>query len=244
MFGKIAIAFLLLVAGPIGFGLATGDVQALVSTISDNPGASHEKVTICHRTESEQNPYVEITVNFNSIEDARDVKGHIRHPDDIIPPYTYTDPQGTVVFPGQGDQSILANGCKLQDETTTTTTTTTTPTTTETTTTTTGTTTTTQPTETTTTQPTTTTTTTVGTTTVSQPTTTVDTTTTVGTTTATPPPATTTTATKSSSAAASKPKNAPAKKHTKTCPAPAYLKNGQCVRDFKGESHPVASGQG
>lgn len=85
------------------------------------PGASHEKVTICHATGSATNPYVEITVNFNSIEDARDVKGHVRHGDDIIPPYSYSDPQGSITFPGQGDQSILTNGCKAGTTTSTTT---------------------------------------------------------------------------------------------------------------------------
>ena len=60
------------------------------------PGASHEKVTLCHATSSKKNPYVVITVNFNSIADAQSVGGHGDHADDIIPPYTYTDPQGTV----------------------------------------------------------------------------------------------------------------------------------------------------
>jgi hypothetical protein len=234
MFKKAAVIFVLLVAGPLGFAVATGDVGAVISTISDNPGASHEKVTLCHHTGSATNPYVEITVNFNSIEDAKSAKGHLEHDGDIIPPYTYTDPQGTFSFPGQGDQDVLANGCN--PVVTTTTTTTTTPTTTTTETTPTTTTTTTTPT------PTTTTTTTTGTTTETTGTTTVGTTTTTPATTTVGTPTTPATP-KKPAAPKAKPKP-PARKHTKTCPAPAYLKNGQCFRDFQGNPHPVAPAQG
>jgi hypothetical protein len=111
--GVIAAAF---VTGA-GAGNPPGDTT---------PGASHEPVTLCHATSSEKNPYVVITVNFNSIADAQSVGGHGDHADDIIPPYAYIDPQGTVNYPGQGDQSILANGCEVDQTTTTTPTTTTT----------------------------------------------------------------------------------------------------------------------
>lgn len=102
-----------------------GTVGALIET--DNPGASHEKVTICHSVEGKGETgfgYNIITVNFNSIADAQSVGGHGDHEGDIIPPYTYTDPQGTVNYPGKGDQSRLP-GCGPPDDTTTTDTTTT-----------------------------------------------------------------------------------------------------------------------
>lgn len=37
---------------------------------------------------------------------------------------------------------------------------------------------------------------------------------------------------------------APPKKSTKQCPAPAYMLDGQCVRDHEGEPHPVVPGNG
>jgi CHRD domain len=44
------------------------------------PGNGGKKVTICHRTGSETNPYVEIRVSKNALK-----KGHARHAGDIIP---------------------------------------------------------------------------------------------------------------------------------------------------------------
>ena len=45
------------------------------------------KVTICHATSSEKNPYVQLQVDDDSI-----VKeGHGEHPDDIIPPFDYVE---------------------------------------------------------------------------------------------------------------------------------------------------------
>ena len=103
---------LIMIAAMIAaFGLGGAAAVAASSDKPSTPGAAHDKVTICHATGSATNPYVEITVNFNSIQDAKDVKGHIRHGDDIIPPYTYSDSQGTFSFPGQGDQTLLANNC-------------------------------------------------------------------------------------------------------------------------------------
>lgn len=34
------------------------------------------------------------------------------------------------------------------------------------------------------------------------------------------------------------------RKSTRTCPAPAYMRNGLCVRDYKGKPYPVARGNG
>lgn len=54
------------------------------------------KVTLCHSTESETNPYNEIEVNINSVSKCVDVNGHGNDDEDIIPPYTY----GSCTYPG------------------------------------------------------------------------------------------------------------------------------------------------
>jgi hypothetical protein len=118
MRNKILILLSTMVVFAGGTGLALAKEPS-------HPGAAHEKVTLCHRTSSATNPYVTITVNFNSIQDAQHVGGHVTHLGDIIPPFTYTDSHGKFTFAGQGDQSILKNGCKVKVPVTTTTTTTT-----------------------------------------------------------------------------------------------------------------------
>jgi hypothetical protein len=68
------------------------------------------KVTICHSTHSAENPYVLQTVSKNG---ARN--GHAKHHDgrDIIPSFTYIQHGELHTFPAQGDQTLLANGCKV-----------------------------------------------------------------------------------------------------------------------------------
>lgn len=69
------------VDGLDGHGLHAGDVIP----VSDegcpaSPGAiSNNKITICHATGSEKNPYNKITVSVNGL------NGHDKHPRDIIP---------------------------------------------------------------------------------------------------------------------------------------------------------------
>lgn len=46
----------------------------------DDQDAGANKITICHKTGSAQNPYVEITVSTNAAK-----HGHAKHPGDIIP---------------------------------------------------------------------------------------------------------------------------------------------------------------
>ena len=55
------------------------NVPAEAQATEDQAPDGDEKVTICHFTESERNPYVEITV------DAEGLNGHGDHPNDIIP---------------------------------------------------------------------------------------------------------------------------------------------------------------
>jgi hypothetical protein len=102
-----------LVAGGLAAALiALGPAIAIAKTDngSDNPG---NKVTICHATGSQTNPYVQISPNANGV-----ISGHVNHQDtrDIIPPFSYN--HGTTKsFPGQNfdasGQAVLRNGCKV-----------------------------------------------------------------------------------------------------------------------------------
>src|SRR4051812_48130691 len=71
------------------------------------------KVTLCHATRSDKNPYVQISVDDDAI-----VKGgHGDHPDDIIPPFDYVDERGVAQhYPGKNwdatGQAIWKNGCQ------------------------------------------------------------------------------------------------------------------------------------
>ena len=124
-------------------GVAFGLILAGV-LVTKAGAAPQDKVTICHRTNSVRNPYVQQTVNENSIvmPDGSPA-GHGLHtgpvypqPDwgDIIPPFTYTnDRGGSSVYDGMnwstGGQAVWNGGCEVDlteppEETTTTTTTT------------------------------------------------------------------------------------------------------------------------
>lgn len=87
--------------------VAAGPAVAAAKTDNGNSNA-HNKITICHATGSQTNPYVVITPDANGV-----ISGHVNHQDsgDIIPPFDYNDHGTTKHFAGQGDQSILANGC-------------------------------------------------------------------------------------------------------------------------------------
>jgi hypothetical protein len=93
------------------------------------PGAVEErKVEICHASAARTNPYEDISVSINSIENAQSVHGHGDHIGpifpadnwgDIIPPFTYK----TVNYPGMNwtadGIAIWTNGCNLPAETAT-----------------------------------------------------------------------------------------------------------------------------
>ena len=78
--------------------------------------APHVKVTVCHATGSQSNPYSKVTVNVNSVGVANSLNGHAGHGGDIWASFMYNGVQ----YAGQGDQSILANGCDTPDEPTST----------------------------------------------------------------------------------------------------------------------------
>jgi hypothetical protein len=116
-------AFTLPSVGLAVLGLATAGLGFAGETAAP---PSH-KVTICHATHSATNPYVAITVDVSSAGEAQILHGHREHSDDVIPTFVYDG----VTYSGQGDQSILANGCNVSQTTSTesaTTETTTTPT--------------------------------------------------------------------------------------------------------------------
>jgi LPXTG-motif cell wall-anchored protein len=94
-------------------GLALAGVHAASAT---QPNPEH-KVTICHAhpADSLTGPWVSITVDVASV--GYQHQGHqSEHDGDIIPPYQYTDVEGTTfIFEGKGDQAILENGCAAID---------------------------------------------------------------------------------------------------------------------------------
>jgi len=104
-------AFTLSAVGLAVLGLATAGLGLAGETASP---PSH-KVTICHATHSATNPYVAITVDVSSAGEAQSLHGHREHSDDVIPTFVYDG----VTYPGQGDQSILANGCEGSQTTST-----------------------------------------------------------------------------------------------------------------------------
>jgi uncharacterized repeat protein (TIGR01451 family) len=73
-----------------------------------------DKITICHATGSDSNPYVQIQVDDDSIFKEN---GHDSHPNDIIPPFDYVENDETKHYPGKNwdarGQTIWLNGCEI-----------------------------------------------------------------------------------------------------------------------------------
>jgi hypothetical protein len=88
-------------------------VAILILTTTARAAATkppEHRVTICHATppDTATNGWITITVDVASA-GYQHAEHQSEHDADIIPPYTYE----TTTFAGQGNQSILANGCKL-----------------------------------------------------------------------------------------------------------------------------------
>jgi hypothetical protein len=82
----------------------------MICTGNDADAAPADRVTICHATGSNSNPYVTVTASGNGI-----YNGHIahQHGEDIIPRFTIDSGPHAGTYGPQGDQSILANGCQV-----------------------------------------------------------------------------------------------------------------------------------
>jgi hypothetical protein len=107
--------------------------ETATPTVAPTPTPSELKVTLCHATDSDTNPYVVITVSINSVADATGVNGHGTHTGpiwysdipkhtqwgDIIPSFSY----GSVNYPGLNwtadGQAIWNNGCNIPTPTAT-----------------------------------------------------------------------------------------------------------------------------
>jgi len=77
-------------------------------------GVSPEKkVTICHSTSSDTNPYNKIEVSINSVSKCQDVNGHGSDINDIIPIFSFDE----CTYPGKNldatGQAILDNNCEV-----------------------------------------------------------------------------------------------------------------------------------
>jgi len=106
-----------------GFAATLGLAAAIVTpAVMDSTAGSPGKVTICHRTDSETNPYVQITIS-----NAAAFNGHFRkhkgdvwfpgHPKepkwgDIIPPTSYHGQSFSLNWNADG-MAIFDNGCSV-----------------------------------------------------------------------------------------------------------------------------------
>lgn len=98
--------------------------------VASPPGPEGHTVTLCHATNSNTNPYVEITVDVASVLNRHGHAGHTgpvwdlslkgQHISwgDVIPAFTYTAPDGSSQsYPGMNDDgsgaAILGNGCDI-----------------------------------------------------------------------------------------------------------------------------------
>lgn len=97
----------------IGFALmVVGIVMAIASA---TPASADHRLTICHATGSDSNPYVLITPAKAAVANGHYGSGH-QNGEDIIPEFDF---RGTH-YAAQGDQSILRNNCQKPTQTTTT----------------------------------------------------------------------------------------------------------------------------
>ena len=109
---KRAAVFTLVVltaAAAAGLAVAAAQQRAQGPEVLRN-----QKVTICHATASEKNPYIEESPDVDGI-----LSGHADHPGDIIPPFEIEDPREGEPnsFPGKNwpaGSDTLANGCDVE----------------------------------------------------------------------------------------------------------------------------------
>ena len=94
-------------------------VGAAAAALTQTPGVplvrDVNRVTICHATSSDTNPYVQESPDDDSIFKEN---GHDSHPEDIIPPFDYIDDHGqSAHYLGKNwdatGQAIWKNGCNV-----------------------------------------------------------------------------------------------------------------------------------
>ena len=92
---------------------AIGALGIATSATASQPSDDH-KVTYCHATHSEKNPYVIITTDKVAV-----VKAHQNHQDleDVIPAFDWWLAGATGHFDGQGEnpEAFIENGCAAEE---------------------------------------------------------------------------------------------------------------------------------
>jgi hypothetical protein len=108
---KRAVALL---AAVVGLAAAAGLATAALKQSGEPIVRGANKITICHATASESNPYVLEQVDDDSIFKEN---GHGSHLDDIIPPFFYVEGGVTKHYDGMNwdarGQGIWTNGCEV-----------------------------------------------------------------------------------------------------------------------------------
>lgn len=112
-----------IIALAVGAFALVGTATLASSAFATQGGGGHTAVTLCHRTGSanggnQHNGYDLISVDITSAGQAATAKGHNAHEQvgngpgpDIIPAYTYVDPDGSVFnYTGKGLDFVFANG--------------------------------------------------------------------------------------------------------------------------------------
>jgi hypothetical protein len=92
--------------GVLGALVMSSGVALMVTA---TPANAAQKVTFCHSTGSESNPWIKLTTDTSSF-----YHGHVlaQHTADIYPNVTFKQGKTTVTVPAQGDQAVLGNNCK------------------------------------------------------------------------------------------------------------------------------------
>src|ERR1043165_7806846 len=92
MGGSLILAASSLVGGP-----------AALAANGNGSNNEHNRITICHATGSQTNPFVIITPNANGV-----INGHVSHQDqrDVIPSFDFNDHGNTNHFNGQNTANL------------------------------------------------------------------------------------------------------------------------------------------